>query len=289
VQLYRIIVNPASGNGNALKALPMVEAYLREKGIAYEVCLTEAPDHATMLAREAADAKRLGVIAMGGDGTMREIAAGLTGGETPILILPCGTGNDLRKSMRLPKDPLAALALQLSGKDQAIDVGHLGAHVFVNASGTGFDVEVLKNTLKYTARFKGLLPYLLGIFSAIRAYKPIEIELCIRDAVIKKKMTLIEIANGQYIGGGMRVAPTADLKDGHFDIYYIDALSRPMIVFLLPFFVGGWYRHFWFTHVLHADALTIRSDHMTVNVDGDLVESNEARYRLTPLSLHTKA
>lgn len=285
--MYQIIVNPTSGRGRAVKAVSVIEAYLTGENVPFETRYTEAPGHATQLALEAADASRDGIISMGGDGTIREIAAALSGRETPILIVPCGTGNDLAKTMKLPKDPLAALKLQLKSGRGAIDVGHVCGHVFVNASGTGLDVDVLKNTLKHKSRFSGIIPYLLGVFDAIKTHKPIQIELHVKDAIIKKRVAIIEITNGQYIGGGMRVAPTADLKDGLFDIYYVDALSRPLIVLLLPFFVTGLYRILPCTHVLYASELSIHSGGMTMNIDGDLIDIENAHYSITPMGLRT--
>lgn len=288
--MYRIIVNPIAGKGNATRATPQVEAYLNENGCAFETFYTKAPGHATELAFQTTEREDMdGVISMGGDGTVREIACALTGKEVPLLIVPCGTGNDLAKSMCIPKKPLDALKWQLNGHLSAIDVGSVNGHVFVNTSGTGLDVDVLKNTLEYKKRYKGLLPYLLGIFAAIKAHKPVELELSVKDAVIRKKMTIIEVSNGQYIGGGMRVAPTADLRDGHFDIYYVDALPRPIIMLILPFFLFGWYRIFPFAHVVYADALTIKGSGLTINIDGDLVELNKAVYRLSPNGLKTRA
>jgi diacylglycerol kinase family enzyme len=129
--------------------------------------LPDRPDraarHATEIARAAAEGEEEArLVVLGGDGTFNEVANGLGGTRAVMYFVSCGTGNDFVKALGLPKDPIEALKLQLSSSVREIDAGLINGRLFLNVSGTGFDIEVLRQTERFRARFKGLLAYLLG-------------------------------------------------------------------------------------------------------------------------------
>ena len=147
--MYTIIVNPTSGSGAALKNLPEIEGVLREKQLKYNLKRAETPEEATEIARNAAEQGCEGVIAVGGDGTSFRVVNGLAHSETPLIFVPCVTGNDFVRSLKLPKNPIKALRLQLNSPLQKIDIGKVNDTYFMNVSGTGFDVDVLRQAEKY--------------------------------------------------------------------------------------------------------------------------------------------
>ena len=97
--MLEIIVNPAAGNGRAKVIAQEIETYLKEKGVAFQLLFTTEPDHATLLAREAAARGAETVVAVGGDGTITEVARGLAHTDTALGIIPSGTGNDFVKAI----------------------------------------------------------------------------------------------------------------------------------------------------------------------------------------------
>ncbi len=278
-----MIINPTAGNGRALKAREKVEAELHKRGLSFRTVMTERPGHATELARRiASEESEPRVVVVGGDGSFNEVANGLLGTRTVMYFVSCGTGNDYVKVLNLPKNPIEALALQLDSAIRSVDIGMINERLFLNVSGTGFDIEVLRQMRFFGTRFKGLLPYILGLISAIRLYKPVEARIIVNGRTFTQKLTIFEVANGRYFGGGMMVSPLSDPADGLFDIVYVDAVSRSQIVRLLPMFVTGKFLSLPIAHHLRAEEVVIESPGMTIELDGELIAVERAHYRIVP-------
>ncbi|MEA4898408.1 MAG: diacylglycerol kinase family protein [Eubacteriales bacterium] len=278
--MIRVIVNPAAGRGKPLKLLGAVCAELEKRALNYIVTHSERAGHVTELAREAGQATAL--LVMGGDGTLSEVVSGLNGRPARLYLVPSGTGNDFVKTLRLPRDPLAALRAQLDGSAAPIDLPQLNGRAFLNVAGTGFDVDVVRKAERYKQRFSGLMTYLLGLIQAIRHFKPIAARITIDGVTCVKQLTIIEVANGRYFGGGMKVAPDADPSDGLLDLVYVDAVKRWQIWLLLPLFIPGWFTHLPITHHARVSALTIESEGMTMIVDGELYATDRAEFGILP-------
>lgn len=281
--MYYLIVNPAAGNGRTLKTLSGVKDELDRLELAHEIHITQRPGHATQIAGAlAADGREAHLVVLGGDGTFSEVANGIAGTRAIMYFVSCGTGNDFVKVLRLPKDPIEALRTQLSCPPRAIDAGRVNDIFFLNISGTGFDIEVLRQTKRFSARFKGLVPYLMGLFAALGRYRPVEATITLNNKRFRKKLTLFEVANGRYFGGGMLVAPEASPFDGLFDIVYVEAVSRPKILALLPLFVTGKFLSLPIVHTVRADEIIIEAPGLTLNLDGELRQIDRAHYRMMP-------
>lgn len=200
--MYALIVNPISGNGRGKRELPRVEALLREENVPYQLFEAARKGEMRALARQAVESGMEGIVAVGGDGSLFEIINGMAGSELALLFACCGTGNDFIKAVHLPKDPVEALRLQLHTPLSRIDLGRMNEMYFLNVSGTGFDVEVLRQAEKYKQRYKGLGVYLRGVRDAIRHFRPLEARIAFDDAELTpQKFTIISIGNGRYIGG----------------------------------------------------------------------------------------
>lgn len=268
--MFRIIINPKAGAGRALQVLESIKNVLRERNIQFDIRETAYRMHAKELAITAVAEGISGIIAIGGDGTMFEVANGLDGSSVTLYIVSCGTGNDFIKTLGLPKDPVEALKLQLDSPVKDVDMGKASVFRFLNVAGAGFDVEVLRQTEQFKQRYHGIIPYMLGVIKAIRHYKPFSGELRIDSQAIHGEFTLVVIANGQYYGGGMRVARKADPYDGLFDVIYIPKLPKWKICLLLPFFMSGVYDVFPVAHRVRTNTAELESKEITINMDGEL-------------------
>lgn len=288
--MYHVIVNPQGGKGKSLKALATVEETLKSKNIPYEVHKTEYPGHATEITRELSKNPDTVILMMGGDGSFNEILNGIENFDNVTLgILPCGTGNDFVKVLPLPKDPIKALECQLDSPACPVDIGQVNDRYFLNIAGTGFDVEVLRQTTRFKWLGGGLLPYLCGVVAALRRFKPMDIELTIDGGQTEKhRITIISIGNGQYLGGGMRAVPRANPMDGLFDVIYVDAVNRRTIARLLSHFIKGTHTGLPIAHCTRCTEVAINSPGMTFNLDGELHEMDRAFCRMLPgaLTLH---
>ncbi len=283
--MYHLIVNPTAGNGRTQKVLIDVEAELKRQGISFRKTLTTRPGHAAEIAREAAARGGARVIVLGGDGTFGEAANGLVGTDAVMYFASCGTGNDFVKALGLPKDPVEALKIQLASPTRTIDCGRVNDRVFLNVAGTGFDIEVLRQTERFRDHFKGLTAYLLGLVAALRHFRPVDATITANGRTFRRKITIAVVANGRYIGGGMLVAPAADLSDGLFDVSYVDEVSRRKILRLLPKFVTGKYLSLPIAHAMRVEAFEIAAPGMVIDLDGELIPMERARFGVLPAAL----
>ena len=247
--MLHFIINPIAGNGRARKTWEQVERWLQERGIEYQARFSEAPGHAAELARACAAQGLDKVFCVGGDGTNFEVINGLKGTHTALGLIPAGTGNDFVKVLHMPKDPLQVMAMLLDAPACPINVCTLNDGVFLNVCGAGFDVEVLRNTPKVAWMGRGMLPYLIGVIRTIIKHAHLRLRVVIDGEEREEDLLLIGIANGQYIGWGMRIAPMARLDDDLLDIILVKPLSRLRIVRMLPSFIKG-------TFLREADVVT---------------------------------
>ena len=279
--MLTFIVNPAAGSGHALKIADKVKAELERRGIVARFVHTEKPDHATDLAREAAAQEDCtGVVAVGGDGTCYEVACGLMGTKKPMGIVPAGTGNDFIKTVGIPKKPMKALELILNRSARPVDVGRMNDRLFLNVSGTGFDVTVLDYTLSAKKYVKGILPYLIGLVRGIRHYKPVHMRFTYDGVTEERDVLICALANGRFFGGGIPICPDAKPDDGYFDLVVVENKPRWMIPFYLPGLLFGKVLTFPFTMHKRVRTLRIESPGMRLNMDGEVSPLDVAEYSL---------
>ncbi len=275
----RLVVNPAAGNGAAKEEGEAAAALLATKGLPYQIVYTEYQGHATELARQAAEEKVDTVIAVGGDGTVTEVAAGLMNTGTALGILPAGTGNDFVKALGMPRKCEEALDFVLAHAPRPLDTGRMNDAFFINVCGAGFDVMVLDYALTAKKHVKGIWPYLYGVIRAVKNFKPFEMHIEIGDdLVLDGKYMICSIANGQFIGGGIPIAPVADVADGFFDLIVVDAVPRWKIPFYLPGLLGGKLINYKITKHYRATHCMLSSKGMRLNLDGEILPIEEARF-----------
>lgn len=280
--MLHVIINPIAGKGHALDILDQIRSELDRRGLAYAVKETEYAGHATVLAQEAAQAGA-DVAACGGDGTVCEVLGGMVDSGVSLYVVPCGTGNDFVKAFYgLSRDPITALCQQLDGDPVQVDCGRVNQGAFLNVAGAGFDVEVLSQLSRFKDCGKGLKPYLFAVGAALRHFRPLECEVTLDGQTARHSLTILSIANGQYIGGGMRVARDARLDDGLFDVILVKSLPRPIIALCFPLFINGSFVRLPICRRVRCRQVTVRAENLTVNVDGELRAVDEARFTLLP-------
>lgn len=288
--MYIVLLNPSSGGRQTQGWLGNVEAVLRQRKIAHRVERAGSEESVTEIARRLAQEEPEGIIVVGGDGTIFDVVNGLAGSQVPLLFASCGTGNDFVRSLRLPKDPIAALELQLELPVRKIDLGKMNEYYFVNVAGTGFDVEVLRCTEKYKQRYTGLHAYLLGLRDALKAYKPMKASVSFDGGAAEQKIfSILSVGNGRYIGGGMRAVPDAVIDDGYLDAVVVRPVAKPLIPLLIIFYIAGKHVPLRFGRVRRCTSISIRSAGMTVNLDGELRKTDFARFTIVPASLCVRA
>lgn len=240
-RVVQFIVNPVSGNGRTRKLLPHLIKLARKLGIDFDLQITEAPEHATELAsNEAAEFDV--VVAVGGDGTISEVAAGAIRSRKAVGIVPTGTGNDFARALGRLKHFHEYVHRAVAGKVRTIDVGSLIMNgkdtLFVNGVGVGFDAEVARESFN-TPRLKGLSRYLYAVLKTLSKYEPSEMRIELDGEVICQKTFLVAIGNGISAGGGFLLTPDAKLDDGFLDACIVSDVSIPRVLQLIPSVLKG--------------------------------------------------
>jgi YegS/Rv2252/BmrU family lipid kinase len=284
--MYTFIVNPIAGGGKTIKCMDKVDEYLNHKHIPFEVIYTKEPGHATELASKLAkDNDTEAVIAVGGDGTVAEVAAGLLDTKCPMGILPGGTGNDYRRSFGIPNDIKDAVDIVLSGSQRLADTVKINGRTFLNIITVGFDVEVVRR-----APFYGIFGAASYTFAAIdRAFfaRPNRAEFTIDGKSEEKEFLLFAAGCGAYYGGGMNPLPGANPYDGLLDLCLIDKASTFKILSLLPKYKVGEHEELDIAHFSKAKHIKIVLDKpLAINADGDILEpTSELEYQVVPSNL----
>ncbi len=220
----RFIFNPRSGhNAKNPHLLERARAFIRERSLDADVVLTERPRHATELARRAVDDGCGLVVAIGGDGTLNEVAAGLVGTPAVFGLIPCGSGNGLGRHLGIPGPGKGAFRTLVEGRVRMIDTGEVNGIPFFNAMGFGFDAEIA-DRFNHLSR-RGLLSYVRTTLAAIFTYRA---QTCvIRTDVVSLRTTafLLTVANSDQYGNDCFIAPGAQVDDGQFDLTVIKRVN----------------------------------------------------------------
>jgi diacylglycerol kinase (ATP) len=213
------IFNPKSGRSRrTAQVLPMLQRFISARSLDAELVQTEGPGHATEIARDAVAAGSLRIVAIGGDGTVNEVAQALIHSPAAMGLVPCGSGNGLALHLGLPRAPADALELAAGtqGRVAEVDTGAANGLPFVNAMGLGLDAEVAR-------RFNGLVRRGLPAYAhtALSAFLSRSTERCQVSAGHQREtmdMLLIAVANSDQYGNNARIAPHARVDDGLLDL-----------------------------------------------------------------------
>ena len=217
------IVNPISGTTDKKRILDLIPEVLDGQRFEWSVCKTEHSGHATEIAERAA---REGVdvaVAVGGDGTVNEVARGLLHTETALGIIPCGSGNGLARHLHIPMKPLGALKVLSDCHVEQLDYGMIDEHPFFCVCGVGFDATISDCFAK--AGRRGLRTYVENTIKVGLKYKPDTYEITADGKRMTYKAFLIACANASQYGNNAYIAPHASMSDGLLDVTLLEPFS----------------------------------------------------------------
>lgn len=220
------ILNPTSGTNRTQDVPALLTRYATAAGAEFEIQLTQRAGHATELAREAAARGCRVVVAVGGDGTVNEVARGLLGTPAALGIVPRGSGNGLARHLRIPLDLPGAVRRACQPTFQRIDAGRINGHWFFCTAGLGFDAHVSKMFAQ--AGTRGLSTYVKVALREYRRYRPVPVQVQLENALLlDTHCYVLAFANAAQYGNNAYIAPRADIQDGLLDVCLIDQL--PML------------------------------------------------------------
>jgi diacylglycerol kinase (ATP) len=224
-----VIINPVAGGTrpDAARARAELAASTIERhGETADILVTERAGHARLLATAAVQRGARVVMAWGGDGTINEVASALAFRETPIAILPSGSGNGLARSLGIDRRPERAIANAIGAKPDAMDLGELGGRLFVNLAGIGLDATVASRFNTPNNRRRGFAGYLRLATGVMLTYEPATYSISVADVRRSVRAVLVVIANSTQYGNGARIAPDARTDDGQLDLVVVEERSR---------------------------------------------------------------
>ncbi len=235
-----LIVNPVAAGGALEKTWEGICDTLRDLEFSFDNEFTESSWHAAEIARKAQEDGYRMVVAVGGDGTVHEVVNGLMSegkAKSTLGIIPVGRGSDFCRTMGIPADHKEACRKLVEGNERVIDLGWMEyldekdgqrkEGYFNNIAGLGFDGEVTERANRMSPKvvriIGGTLNYLSSLLVSFMKFREKDVELRVDDQALRAMATTVVVANCQYFGGNMRIAPDAVPDDGLFDVVIVGA------------------------------------------------------------------
>lgn len=300
----RLIANPRAGRGRIAAVLGHVRAVLDEAGLDHDVVETSGPGDATDLARRAVvDEGRDFIVAVGGDGTVHEVVNGMVDAEgrlrrerATLGILSAGSGCDFAKTFGLDRKPEVAVRHLANMSMMPVDLGVVectgtdGAPLrrhFVNIAQVGYGALAVRKAERLP-RWLGRVRYLLGAWGSIIGTDRQTTEVGVDHGSTTVDLVSAIVANGQFFGGGMKIAPRALADDGRFNVQLFTGNPSQMFVMTREIFRGE--------HLPHPDISEYQSSvvdcapptPMVVEADGEVLGTTPARFSMIPAGLRLK-
>jgi YegS/Rv2252/BmrU family lipid kinase len=279
-----LLVNPHSGGGRTLKLLPHVEHELDALRVPFRVERTRSLEDGVERALRAVEAGEVPVV-VSGDGLIGAVGGAMAGAETPLGIVSGGRGNDLARVLGIPEDPAGAAAVLAAGKSRRIDVGEANGRRFLGIASVGFDSEA-NELANGTSFIRGNLVYAYAALRTLVTWRPARFTLRVAEDRMRFTGYSVSIANSRAFGGGMYIAPAAELDDGEFDIVVVGEVGKLRFVGNLPKVFKGTHVEEDEVRVFRAPEVEVRASRpFPVYADGEHVTDLPAALRVLPRAL----
>jgi YegS/Rv2252/BmrU family lipid kinase len=214
------IINPVSGGKKKDNVPALIEKNLDKSIFDYNIVFSDSAGHAHIIAKEAIANFDL-VVAVGGDGTMNEIASAITGSDTVMGILPYGSGNGLARFLDIPMDIEQAIKSLNAWHVEVIDAMKANDNWFFNMAGMGFDAHIAE-VFSHDEK-RGFITYIRSCFREISNYKPVTYNITIDGKEYRREAFMLSFANSSQYGNNAHVSPDASVQDGLVDVCVIKA------------------------------------------------------------------
>lgn len=281
----KIIINPISGVGKYKIVEAALEKKLDKTFFDYDISYTNAPKHATEISKEAVSKQYDLVVAVGGDGSINEVARGLVGSNTALGIIPTGSGNGLARHLNIPFNIEEAISLLNNYKIEKIDTATINDQLFISIAGVGFDALVANKFAKYKRR--GFWSYFKITLREYPKYKPKKYSIMLDGKMMVRRALLISFANSNQFGYNYSIAPGAIINDGFIDV---------CILKKVPFIKAPYFAHLLFRsrldktkylEIIKAKEIKInRKRNSKIHIDGDPIKlTQELIIKIAPLSI----
>jgi diacylglycerol kinase (ATP) len=281
-----LVLNPAANRGRAAACREGIATYLEERGFKVEWYVTQGPGHAERIVSGLPDEAL--VLAVGGDGTVHEVAAACVGTGQVMGVLPAGSGNDYVKALGIGTSLERALEVIVRGVVRSVDTGVVNEVRFNNGLGLGFDAEVAAEVAQAPSYLGGFGRYLWSVGRLLWGFECHEARIKLDGGKeITTETALVAVALGTTYGARFRVAPESSLEDGAFDVVWSEEVSRAEVLRLVPAVLRGTHLTHPKIHFARAAEVEVRLEELTpAQVDGEVLSpARDFRAQVLPSSL----
>lgn len=239
-----VITNPLAGAGKALRLLPKIRQWLPASHHEFSFSTTRSPDEIRSEIRNAPVQGIEALLLIGGDGTVHQALPAIAETRIPFGFLPCGRGNDFARNIGLSTNLRDNCSIPSNPSFHQIDLPRINNIPFVAVAYVGFDAEVNRLANDGRGYFGGTLGYIVCMLKTLKNFRPFEVEITIDDHTWKERVMMVTVANGPFYGGGMKIAPDANMNDGVLDICIVKEISKSELLWQFPKVFKG-------THIYH--------------------------------------
>ncbi len=285
-QRIRFIVNPFSGIGKKKKLKYFLKKHLDHSRFEYEICETKTAGHAKRLAKEAIQSGFDIIAAVGGDGSVNEVAEVLIGTDKVLGIIPAGSGNGFATHLGISRNTKQAINYLNQAKPIKIDTCRLNDRIFVNVAGVGFPACVAYKSRQN--KFRGFWGYFRTSFIETFKYKMQSYRLKIDGKKFQRDCFCIEVANASMFGYNMKIASNANMADGLLDVVIIKKVPKWRYLFSMWRFITGTVHKSHLTETFTAKEVEIELPAASpVHVDGEgFLANGKLKFSINRLSLN---
>ncbi len=279
------IVNKFSGGGYRPEVEGRIIEHCKKFNMECGIEFTQSPGHATVLAKSAVEQKLDQVFAVGGDGTVNEVAQGLIGSEVAMGILPKGSGNGLARHLGIPMSFKESLAMIPLHRELVMDTLSVNGKLSVNVSGIGFDGHVAG--LFANKANRGLMGYAKLVLKEFMSFEPFEAKMTMNGNSFQSKSFIIALANSSQFGNNARCAPQASVFDELMDVCFIQKVPMvQMLGFAGKMFTGN-LDHSRFVEIIKTKKINIDLNQpMAYHIDGEaMAATDKFTVEVNPASL----
>jgi YegS/Rv2252/BmrU family lipid kinase len=269
------IINPISGTGRQRGIEERIGALIDKERFTYSIVRTAGPGDATRLSSEAADRGVDYVVAIGGDGTVNETAAGLIGKKTGLGIIPTGSGNGLSRHLKIPMNLGKAISIINQEKVVRIDTATLNDSLFVSVAGVGFDAFVARKFSRSPKR--GFTTYFRITRDSYRTYRPKKYTLIIDGQTIVRRALLVSFANSNQWGNNTSINPHAVIDDGYIDVCIVQRVPFWKAMLVAPLLFMRRFDRTPYVEIIRAKEVQLtRKKGKTTHLDGESKKMGKA-------------
>jgi diacylglycerol kinase (ATP) len=279
------VLNPTAGKGRAVGLREVVSRFLEGRGVRPVWHVTEGPGHAGGIVGGLP--AEVPIVAVGGDGTIHEVAEACAGTGRVMGILPAGSGNDYVKALGVGTKLRRALEILVGGRVRVVDTAEVNGVPFNNGLGIGFDAEVAAGVALAPTYLGGTGRYLWSVGRLLKDFRCHEARLTLDGRVIEARTILVAVALGTTYGSLFRLTPDAVLDDGLFDVIWSEEVNRAEVLRLIPAALRGTLSQRRKVHTARAcEVEVVLQDEIPAHVDGEmLANTRHFRARVLPGTL----